>query len=53
VSPSEERPCARAQAGRVCGEEGCHTRLSIYNDGPYCSVHEPMSVPRTRGRKIA
>ena len=41
------------KAGRVCGEEGCETVLSIYNKGKYCYQHEPMSTPRTRGRKIA
>jgi hypothetical protein len=43
----------RFRAGRVCREPGCSTRLSIYNDGDRCSIHEPMSAPRTRGRKIA
>ena len=53
MSSSEERCSVRARAGRVCQEDDCQTRLSIYNDGPFCSVHEPMSTPRTRGRKIA
>jgi hypothetical protein len=43
----------RARPGRICGEEGCQTRLSIYNDGSFCSVHAPMVTPRTRGKKIA
>lgn len=38
---------------RVCREDGCGTHLSLYNPGKYCSLHEPMQVPRTRGRKIA
>jgi hypothetical protein len=38
---------------RVCREPGCETRLSRYNNGKYCYSHEPMSVPRTRGKKIA
>jgi len=25
----------------------------MYNSGKYCYEHEPMSVPRTRGKKIA
>ena len=25
---------------------------SIYNDGKACSLHAPMVVPRTRGRKL-
>lgn len=39
--------------GRVCGETGCGTQLSIYNDGDYCFRHEPELAPRLRGRKIA
>jgi len=48
-----ERPSRAFARGRVCREPGCVTRLSIYNGGRYCSEHEPMVVPRTRGRKIA
>ncbi len=40
-------------AGRTCEEPGCRTRLSMYNDGERCSLHAPMEVPRTRGKKIA
>ena len=29
------------------------TKLSMYNNGKYCFQHEPMAVPRTRGKKIA
>jgi len=25
----------------------------MYNQGKYCYLHEPMAVPRTRGKKIA
>lgn len=49
----EETPTVRARPGRICREEECQTRLSIYNDGPFCSVHAPMVTPRTRGKKIA
>jgi hypothetical protein len=38
---------------RTCREPGCETRLSMYNNGKYCYLHEPLSVPRTRGKKIA
>lgn len=38
---------------RLCREPDCETRLSIYNNGKYCYLHEPMAVPRTRGKKIA
>jgi hypothetical protein len=48
---SVEGRTRRTAAGRVCRRAGCDTRLSIYNDGEHCSVHAPMVVPRTRGRK--
>lgn len=38
---------------RECREPECETRLSMYNNGKYCYLHEPMAVPRTRGKKIA
>ena len=50
---SADRPSQAFKAGRVCLEPRCGTRLSIYNKGKYCYQHEPMSVPRTRGKKIA
>jgi hypothetical protein len=48
-----ERPSRSFAKNRVCDEPGCSTRLSIYNNGKYCYPHEPMAVPRTRGRKVA
>lgn len=48
---SVEGRTRRTRAGRVCEQGGCETRLSIYNDGDRCSLHAPMVVPRTRGRK--
>lgn len=39
--------------GRICAEDDCTTRLSIYNDGDYCSLHHRAITPRIRGRKIA
>ncbi|CAA9247561.1 MAG: hypothetical protein AVDCRST_MAG50-2062 [uncultured Acidimicrobiales bacterium] len=48
-----DRPSKAFGKDRTCREEVCETRLSIYNNGKYCSLHEPMSVPRTRGKKIA
>lgn len=53
ASGGSERPSRSFARGRVCREPGCSTRLSIYNSGRYCYEHEPMAVPRTRGRKIA
>ena len=50
---AEEDRSVRAPPGRICREDECETRLSIYNDGSFCSVHAPMSTPRTRGTKIA
>ena len=47
------RASKASKAGRVCREDGCGTVLSIYNRGKYCYQHEPMTTPRTRGRKIA
>jgi hypothetical protein len=38
---------------RICRQAGCSTKLSMYNNGKYCFQHEPMAVPRTRGKKIA
>ena len=43
----------RFEADRLCSHPGCITKLSIYNNGKYCYQHEPMTVPRTRGKKIA
>lgn len=50
---SADRLSVRFAADRVCAEDGCTTRLSIYNDGDHCSLHEPMSSQRVRGRRIA
>ncbi len=48
-----DRPSRSFSKNRTCGEPGCGTKLSMYNQGKYCYLHEPMSVPRTRGKKIA
>jgi hypothetical protein len=48
-----DRPSRAFGKDRTCREPGCGTRLSIYNQGKYCYLHEPMAVPRTRGKKIA
>jgi hypothetical protein len=48
-----DRPSRSFGSGRVCREPGCSTKLSIYNNGKFCYQHEPMIVPRTRGKKIA
>jgi hypothetical protein len=41
----------RWAAGRVCAEEGCPTRISIYNRSNYCWAHEPVRYYVARGRK--
>ena len=53
LSSGGDRPSKRYAKDRVCCEDGCNTCLSLYNPGKYCSLHEPMVVPRTRGKKIA
>ena len=35
------RPSRTFARGRVCAEERCETRLSIYNEGKFCSVTSP------------
>ncbi len=51
LDPDGASPAA-APAGRTCAEAACATRLSRYNHGPYCSLHEPPSAPRVRGLKL-
>jgi hypothetical protein len=38
--------------GRLCGELGCGTRLSIYNAGSYCSRHQAKDSPQMRGKRV-
>ncbi len=38
--------------GRLCGNDGCGTRLSIYNRSGYCWLHQPLVFPNYRGRAI-
>lgn len=47
------RPSRTFPRGRVCAEDGCETRLSIYNEGRFCCSHQPQVTPRMRGKKIA
>jgi len=49
---SAERNRPLSTAGRTCQEAGCATRLSIYNDLDFCSLHAPMVVPRMRGKVL-
>lgn len=48
-----EKPSKAYSKDRVCSEPQCNTKLSMYNRGKYCYLHQPLTVPRTRGRKIA
>ena len=48
-----ERPSRSFGKDRTCRQAGGGTKLSMYNSGKYCYRHEPMTVPRTRGKKIA
>ena len=47
------RPSRTFRNGRICAEPGCETKLSIYNDDEFCSLHVSPSTPRLRGKKIA
>ncbi len=37
---------------RVCAEPRCATMLSRYNEFDFCSLHQPMVVPRMRGKVL-
>jgi hypothetical protein len=37
---------------RVCEEPDCETRLSRYNEFEFCALHQPMVVPRMRGKVL-
>ena len=50
---SVERGVRRSKKGRICRDAECRTALSIYNDLAWCSLHAPMIVPRTRGKKLS
>jgi hypothetical protein len=44
--------CKTFAPGRLCGELGCGTCLSIYNDGEYCSRHQAKDSPHMRGKRV-
>jgi len=46
----KDRPPRRYQPGRLCADHACETRLSIYNQGSYCSLHT-KDVMRVRGKR--
>lgn len=43
------RPSRSYQGGRVCRQDGCSTKISIYNRRDYCNAHAPVKFPRVRG----
>jgi hypothetical protein len=45
------RPNRTFDEGRVCAEEGCETRLSIYNRSKLCWQHTPVRYPFVRGQR--
>ncbi|HEV8572186.1 MAG TPA: hypothetical protein VGR49_03925 [Actinomycetota bacterium] len=45
------RPNRTYKTGRVCAQEGCETRISMYNKAPYCWTHTPMKFPLVRGER--
>jgi hypothetical protein len=49
---SIERHTPRNAGGRVCEEPDCETRLSVYNEQDFCSLHAVMVVPRMRGKVL-
>jgi hypothetical protein len=45
------RPSRTFEEGRVCADEGCETRLSIYNKSKLCWQHAPVRYPFVRGQR--
>lgn len=43
---------AKKPTKRVCNEEDCVTVLSIYNELSFCALHQPMIIPRMRGKVL-
>ena len=52
VYNDHDRPPRRFASRRLCAHVDCETRLSIYNDSEYCSLHHIEVKPRIRGRKV-
>ena len=49
---SHDKPPRTFTPGRQCAEPNCGTRLSLYNDSNYCSLHTVKVSPRVRGKKV-
>jgi len=45
------RPTKQYTTGRVCGREGCQTKLSVYNKWEFCWQHEPVHSYVSRGKR--
>jgi hypothetical protein len=45
------RPNKRYKDGRVCAEQGCGTKLSVYSKWQYCWQHEPVHAYVPRGKR--
>ena len=43
------QPSPQYQSGRVCENDECGTKLSIYNSNNFCNTHVPTKFPRVRG----
>ena len=52
MANAAERIGAHAGGTRVCQEPDCETVLSRYNELDYCALHQPMVVPRMRGKVL-
>ena len=53
VFNDHDRPPRRFAAGRKCAESDCETRLSVYNESDYCSLHRVGVETRKRRRTFA
>lgn len=49
---NNDQPPRRFAPGRQCAEPECATRLSIYNESDYCSLHKVEAPPRRRGKRV-
>ena len=45
------RPNRTYSEGRVCGHDGCDTRISKYNKAKFCWAHAPVRYPLVRGER--
>lgn len=47
-----ETPVVTKTDKPTCAEDGCTTLLSVYNELDYCALHQPMIIPRMRGKVL-